>query len=102
MDDNEDKWTVKRSRKKTRRAKVTFDSSCGQMKSPVSHKLTNEHNANPKFATNLRALEKKRNYKEKGSAGSAPAPVVTSTTEHNIRPIDALTFGRANTVASIG
>ena len=39
---------------------------------------------------------------EKGSAGSALAPVVTYTTEHGIRPIDALTFDRANTVASVG
>ena len=55
-----------------------------------------------KFAMHLEALDKKRGHNEKGSAGPAPAPVVTYTTEHNTRPIDALTFGRANTVASIG
>ena len=40
---------------------------------------------NSKFATNLQALEKKR-----GHGG------------HNARPIDALTFDRANTIASVG
>ncbi len=55
-----------------------------------------------KFANNLQALEKNGSNKEKGSAGSAPAPVVTSTTRHDIRPIDALTFGKANIVASSG
>ena len=54
------------------------------------------------FAMYLKALEKKGGHKEKGSAGPAPAPVVTSTAEHNTRRIDALTFDMANTVASIG
>ena len=57
---------------------------------------------NSKFFRNLQALEAKRGHKEKSSAGSAPAPVVTFTTGHDIKPIDALTFEKANTVASIG
>jgi hypothetical protein len=48
------------------------------------------------------ALEEKRSHEERGSAGSAPAPVVAHTTCHDIRPIDALTFDKANTVASVG
>ncbi len=47
-------------------------------------------------------IEKKRSHKEKGSAGSAPAIVVNLTTRHGIRPIDAPTFDKANTVASMG
>ena len=47
-------------------------------------------------------METKRSHAERGPAGSAPARVVTPTTRHDIRPIDALTFDRANTVASIG
>ncbi len=39
---------------------------------------------------------------EKGSAGSALATVVNHTTRHDICPIGALTFDKANTVASIG
>ena len=47
-------------------------------------------------------MERKGSHKEKGSAGSAPATVVTPTTRHDIRPIDALTFDKANIVASVG
>ena len=40
------------------------------------------------------------NHEEEGSAGPAPALVVTTTTD--IGPIDALTFDKINTVASVG
>ena len=102
MDDEENGWTVMGSIKKQKGANVTFKSSRGQTRPPANHKLAKEPTANLKFANSLQALETKRSHKEKGSAGSAPAPVVTSTTGHDIRPIDALTFDKANTVASIG
>ena len=53
--------------------KVTFGSSVGG------------GTTNSKFTTNLQALEEKRGH-----------------SEHSTRPIDALTFDRANTVASVG
>ena len=75
-----------------------------------------------KFIANLQALEAKRSCleessagsapvsvvalttmdKERGSAGPAPAPVVTPTTGLNTKSIDALTFDKLNTVASVG
>ena len=88
--------------KEEKGANVSFGSSGGESKPPAKLKLANERNADLKFAEDLRALEAKRIHAEKGSAGSAPACVVTPTTRHDIKPIYALTFDRANTVASIG
>ena len=73
IDDDND-WTIKQSKNKTKQGlKVTFGSSVGG------------GTTNSKFTTNLQALEKKRGH-----------------SEHSTRPIDALTFDRANTVASVG
>ena len=65
--------------------KVTFGSSCGQSRPTTDRKLTKEPAASSKFATDLQALERKRSHNE-----------------HNARPTNALTFDKANTVASVG
>ena len=105
QDDEGDEWTVKGSKKKKKGAKVTFNDP-GKMKcsrKEVRRALQEQggrSSPETKFVTNLQALEIKRGHQEKSSAGSAPAPVVTTTTD--IGPIDALTFDKINTVASIG
>ena len=81
---------------------VTFEDSHKSTKPPTISEATKEPTANEKFATYLQALEEKRRRMEKGSAGSAPAIVVNHTTRHDVSHIDALTFDKANTVASIG
>jgi len=100
-DDKGNGWTVMCSKKK-KNLRVTFEDSHKSTKPPVISEATKEPTENDKFAIHLQALEEKRRRMEKGSAGSAPATVVKHTTRHDISPIDALTFDKANTVASIG
>jgi len=101
IDDGND-WTLKLSKKKMKRAKVAFRLP-GERVNPIAKpKTAIGPNADAKFAKDLMALEEKRRHKERGSTGSAPVPVVAHTTRHDIRPIDALTFDKANTVASVG
>ena len=108
VDDGIGVWTVKCSKKKKKGSKVTFEDpravKCPHKKANGALKEQGGRSSpeTSKFIINLQALEKKRGRKEKSSAGSAPAPVVASTTGHDIIPIDALTSDRANTVASIG
>ena len=99
---------VKCSEKNTTGAKVTFEDPRTMKRSQKEARRALQEQGgrsspeNSKFITSLQALETKRGHKEKSSAGSAPASVVISTTRHGIKPIDALTFDRPNTVASIG
>ena len=108
VDDEGDEWTVKCSKKKKKGAKVAFEDlgttkrSQKEVRRALQEQGGRSSPENSKFIKSLQALEIKRGHKEKSSAGSALASVVTSTTGHDIKPIDALTFDRANIVASIG
>ena len=85
VDDDEDEWKTKRPRRKTKGLKVTFRSSCGKSRPPASHETQKKPMANAKIIADLQALERKRRHNE-----------------HGTRPIDALTFDKANIVASVG
>ena len=82
---DEDEWKTKRPRRKTKGLKVTLGSSCGKLRPPASHEPQKKPMTNAKYIAELQALERKRRH-----------------TEHDTRPIGALTFDKANTVASVG